>query len=171
MRLVFIQPLSNSLFRKTRGASCPAGCRSGGEAPSAEDRRAQGARDVEPATAAPALAKGRPKREGPTGLAAQERRQIIRAQVAKILPQQECALYEIAKVLKFKVEQLDILEGNYSPQGWNDDDWEQKLVRKALIDVLGGRRPILFQPFNPSNNNGPYPPAPEIPKPTDWAWA
>lgn len=76
-------------------------------------------------------------------------------------------IHEISKVLKFKVEQLDILEGNYIPQGWNDDDWEQKLVRTALIDVLGGRRPILFQPFNPNNNIGPYPPAPEVPKPTD----
>lgn len=76
-------------------------------------------------------------------------------------------IYEISKVLKFKVEQLDILEGNYIPQGWNDDDWEQKLVRKALIDVLSGRRPILFQAFNPSNNNDPYPPAPEVPKPND----
>ncbi|WP_299966016.1 DUF6680 family protein [uncultured Roseobacter sp.] len=75
--------------------------------------------------------------------------------------------YEISKVLKFKVEQLDILEGNYIPQGWNDDDWEQKLVRKALIDVLSGRRPILFQPLNPSVNNGPYPPAPRRPRSND----
>lgn len=73
-------------------------------------------------------------------------------------------IYEISKVLKFKVEQLDILEGNYIPQGWNDDDWEQKLVRKALIDVLGGRRPLLIQPHAPNQNNGLYPPAPEVPK-------
>ena len=73
-------------------------------------------------------------------------------------------IYEISKVLKFKVEQLDILEGNYIPQGWNDDYWEQKLVRKALIDVLGGRHPILIQSHAPTQNNGPYPPAPETPK-------
>ena len=76
-------------------------------------------------------------------------------------------IYEISKVLKFKVEQLDILEGNYIPQGWNDDDWEQKLVRKSLIEVLGGRRPILFQPFTPSQSNSPYPPAPDVPKSDD----
>lgn len=34
---------------------------------------------------------------------------------------------EISKVLKFKVEQLDILEGNYIPQGWDDDAWEQRV--------------------------------------------
>jgi hypothetical protein len=74
-------------------------------------------------------------------------------------------IHKISIVLKFKVEQLDILEDNYIPQSWNDDDWEQKLVRKAMIDVLGGRRPILFQPFTPTQNNGPYPPAPKIEKP------
>ncbi|WP_286909324.1 DUF6680 family protein [Roseovarius sp.] len=76
-------------------------------------------------------------------------------------------IYEISKVLKFKVEQLDILEGNYIPQGWNDDDWEQKIVRKALIDVLGGRRPLLIQPHTPSQKNGPYPAAPEVPRSGD----
>ena len=69
-------------------------------------------------------------------------------------------IYEISKVLNFKVEQLDILEGNYIPQGWNDDDWEQKLARKSMIDVLTGRRPVLIQPYSAEQNNGPYPPAP-----------
>lgn len=70
----------------------------------------------------------------------------------------------IAKVLKFKVEQMDIFEGNYVPQGWFDDDWEQKLARKGMIDVLSGRRPILIQPFAPSQATGPYPPPPQIEK-------
>ena len=69
---------------------------------------------------------------------------------------------EIAKSLKFRVEQLDILEGNYVPQGWNDDDWEQRLVRRGLIEVLHGRRPLTVQPFAAQNQNSPYPPAPEI---------
>jgi hypothetical protein len=71
---------------------------------------------------------------------------------------------EIAKVLKFKVEQMDIFEGNYIPQGWHDDDWEQKLARKGLIDVLSGRRPIVIQPYAPSQGTGPYPPPPQIEK-------
>ncbi|MFS8183255.1 DUF6680 family protein [Pseudovibrio denitrificans] len=76
-------------------------------------------------------------------------------------------IYEISKVLNFKVEQLDILEGNYIPQGWNDDDWEHKLVRKSMIEVLAGRRPILIQSYVPNQNLGPYPPAPQIPTPND----
>lgn len=74
---------------------------------------------------------------------------------------------EIAKVLKFKVEQMDIFEGNYIPQGWHDDDWEQKLARKGLIEVLSGRRPIIIQPYAPSQGTGPYPPPPKIEKPKE----
>lgn len=73
-------------------------------------------------------------------------------------------IHEIAKSLKFHVEQLDILEGNYLPQGWNDDDWEQKLVRRGLIEVLHGRRALSVQPYAAQNQNSPYPPAPEIQK-------
>ncbi|WP_347138848.1 DUF6680 family protein [Paracoccus sp. SSK6] len=69
---------------------------------------------------------------------------------------------EIAQVLNFKVEQLDILDGSYIPQGWSDEDTEQRIVRNSLIEVLGGRRPILFQPYSPTAGNGPYPPAPQI---------
>lgn len=76
-------------------------------------------------------------------------------------------IYEISQVLKFKVEQLDILEGNYLPQGWNDDDFEQRMVRKALLDVLSNRRPILIQPYAPMQGVGPYPPAPTIREPDE----
>lgn len=68
-------------------------------------------------------------------------------------------IHEIAKVMKFKVEQLDIMEGNYLPQGWNDDDWSQRQVRQGLLDLLHGRRPLFVQPFAPSTYN-PYPPPP-----------
>jgi hypothetical protein len=68
-------------------------------------------------------------------------------------------IHEIAKVMNFEVEQLDILEGNYLPQGWNDDDWSQKQVRQGLLDVLHGRRPLVIQPFAPAASN-PYPPPP-----------
>ncbi len=71
-------------------------------------------------------------------------------------------IHEIAKSLKFEVEQLDILEGNYIPQGWNDDDWEQRMVRRGLIEVLQGRRPLNIQPFAEQNQNSPYPPPPQV---------
>lgn len=69
---------------------------------------------------------------------------------------------EIAQVLNFKVEQLDILDGNYIPQGWSDEETEQRIIRKSLIQVLGSQRPVLFQPYSPTAGNGPYPPAPQI---------
>jgi len=70
-------------------------------------------------------------------------------------------LHEIARALKVEIEQLSILEGNYIPQGWVDDDWEQRLVRRGLIDVLSGRRPIAMRPEIPTQNS-PYPPPPSI---------
>jgi hypothetical protein len=70
-------------------------------------------------------------------------------------------IYAIAKDLRIKVEQLDILEGNYVPQGWHDDDWEQRLVRRGLINVLYGKAPISIQRHQPQQPNLPYPPAPD----------
>jgi hypothetical protein len=66
---------------------------------------------------------------------------------------------EIAKDLQFKVDQMDIFEGNYIPQGWHDEDWEQKLVRKGLIDVLSGKRPLAIQPYTVPSV---YPAAPTL---------
>jgi len=74
-------------------------------------------------------------------------------------------LSEIAKCLNVKIEQLSILEGNYIPQGWVDEDWEQRLVRRSLIDVLTARRAILIRPDVASAHN-PYPPPPST-KPKD----
>ena len=69
---------------------------------------------------------------------------------------------EIAKVLKIKVEQLDILEGNYVPQGWADDEWEQRLVRRGLINVLCGKASIPIQPHQPpTQEQNLYPPPPD----------
>lgn len=71
---------------------------------------------------------------------------------------------EIAKVLDVKIEQLDILESNYVPQGWSDNEWEQTLIRRGLLNVLHGRSPIKIEPhtFRPEDSNSPYPPPPEI---------
>ncbi len=71
-------------------------------------------------------------------------------------------LSEIAQALKIKVEQLDILEGNYIPQGWLNDDWEQRLARRHLIDVLAGRKAICIRTGPTANAQSPYPPPPEV---------
>ncbi|WP_455373784.1 DUF6680 family protein [Limibacillus halophilus] len=67
---------------------------------------------------------------------------------------------EIAKSLKIKVEQLDILEGNYVPQGWEDEQWEQRVARMHLISVLSGKSPIYVNAFQKNHLSNPYPPPP-----------
>lgn len=67
---------------------------------------------------------------------------------------------EIAAVLDIKIEQLDILRKNYVPQGWADDDWQQRVARMGLINVLYGRAPIAVRPYAPEQTDGPYPPTP-----------
>jgi hypothetical protein len=69
-------------------------------------------------------------------------------------------IHEISKVLKINVEQLDILEGNYVPQGWHDEEWEQRLARRGLIGVLQGMSPIIVQFQQPGQAQNPYPPPP-----------
>lgn len=69
---------------------------------------------------------------------------------------------EIAKVLGIKVEQLDILEGNYVPKGWEDAEWEWQLVRRYLINVLSQKSAILVKSQQPQQNQGPYPAPPDL---------
>lgn len=68
---------------------------------------------------------------------------------------------EIAKVLKIKVEQLDILRGNYVPRGWEDAAWEERLARRGLIALVTGRTSIAVRlhPHEPTTE--PYPPSPD----------
>ena len=74
-------------------------------------------------------------------------------------------IYEFSHVLNFKLEQSEILEGDHLPQGSDDDDLEQRVIRKALIDVLNSRRPIMFQPYTPREGTGPYPPTQHADRP------
>jgi Family of unknown function (DUF6680) len=49
-------------------------------------------------------------------------------------------LHAMAEVLKFKVEQLEIFEGGYTPQGWHDIETEQMIVRRLFADIGAGKR-------------------------------
>ncbi|MDS1135976.1 DUF6680 family protein [Nitratireductor indicus] len=51
-------------------------------------------------------------------------------------------LHSIAKALNFKIEQLEIFEGGYSPQGWQNIENEQWAVRRYIIDLALGRRVV-----------------------------
>jgi hypothetical protein len=68
-------------------------------------------------------------------------------------------LSEMAKVLGYDIQQLDVLEGGYWPQGLVDIEAEQQQVRQVLLEVLSGRRPLLVSPAAPAPP-APFPPPP-----------
>lgn len=47
-------------------------------------------------------------------------------------------LHAIAKVLDFKIEQLEIFEGGYAPQGWNDIEAQQAAIRRFVLGLYFG---------------------------------
>jgi hypothetical protein len=54
-------------------------------------------------------------------------------------------LYAIAKQLDFKVEQLDVLEGGYVPQGWGTTEEQNTEVRNNVLEVLRGKRALKIE--------------------------
>ncbi|MCC7267939.1 MAG: hypothetical protein IT546_11435 [Caulobacteraceae bacterium] len=50
------------------------------------------------------------------------------------------------------MEQLEIFEGGYSPQGWNDELIEQRAVRRYIIDLALGRRSWPISVLDPAAN-------------------
>jgi len=64
-------------------------------------------------------------------------------------------LHAMAKALNFKIEQLEIFEGGYIPQGWEDELVEQRLVRKFLLDLYQGKVALPVMAFEaPRLSNG-----------------
>jgi hypothetical protein len=57
-------------------------------------------------------------------------------------------LHAMAKALNFKIEQLEIFEGGYTPQGWEDELAEQRLVRKFLLDLYQGKVALPVMVFD-----------------------
>ncbi len=51
-------------------------------------------------------------------------------------------LYVMGKDVGYSIEQLDILEGGYLPQGIVADEEDQKRLRQALFSVLSGSQPL-----------------------------
>lgn len=51
-------------------------------------------------------------------------------------------LHAIAQDLGFKVEQLEIFEGGYTPQGWVDIDLQQRIIRQFIVDLCFGHRVV-----------------------------
>lgn len=58
-------------------------------------------------------------------------------------------LSAMSKALGVPIEQLAILKGAYAPQGWADEEQEQKGLRLDLRRVLTGERPLVVLPLDP----------------------
>jgi uncharacterized protein DUF6680 len=54
-------------------------------------------------------------------------------------------LHEIAKVMHYPIEQLDIMEGGYAPQAVANNFLRQLEMQTAALDVLSGKRPLLVK--------------------------
>jgi hypothetical protein len=70
-------------------------------------------------------------------------------------------LHAMAKSLKFyNLEQIDIMQGGYTPQGWQDVETQQTTLRLLLIDLFQGKRAMPVTPVVSPSPTSPYPPAP-----------
>lgn len=68
-------------------------------------------------------------------------------------------LSEMAKSLRIKVEQLDIFEGGYMPQRYVDIETEQAAIRRLLVELVEGKRPLPIE-----IRTGELPPTPQSKK-------
>jgi polysaccharide pyruvyl transferase WcaK-like protein len=60
-------------------------------------------------------------------------------------------VHAIAVHLKINIEQLDILAGGYAPQGWANDENEQREIRRRFLKLLDSDNGSLkVQVVNPS---------------------
>jgi hypothetical protein len=56
----------------------------------------------------------------------------------------------MAKALGFKIEQLEIFEGAYTPQGWADIELEQTAIRRFAAQIAFGQRALPVLVFEPT---------------------
>jgi hypothetical protein len=81
-------------------------------------------------------------------------------------------LHAMARRMRFNIDQLEIFEGGYTPQGWQDFETEQMVVRRFAIELALGRRVLPVGVFDYTRANSPpleggeeeAPPNPETPK-------
>ncbi len=66
-------------------------------------------------------------------------------------------LHAIAKKLRFDAEQLEIFEGGYTPQGWEDVELEQRAIRRYIVDLYLGRRMLPVGVVDYTQANPPQP--------------
>lgn len=62
-------------------------------------------------------------------------------------------LHAIARSLHFKIEQLEIFQGGYLPQGWVDQEQQGNIARQYILDIALGHRSLpvtVYGPVEPS---------------------
>jgi hypothetical protein len=78
-------------------------------------------------------------------------------------------LSAMANNLRYKIEQMDIHRGGYTPQGWGVEWDEQTTVRSGLAKILSGRQPLPISVVVPNSHlthqapqqgPSPFPPKP-----------
>lgn len=69
-------------------------------------------------------------------------------------------LHCIGDTLGFKIEQLDIFDGGYTPEGWNATEAQQSQLRWLLIEWLKGNRAVPITERSNPQPGGPFPPPP-----------
>lgn len=99
------------------------------------------------------------------GLSLEEQQNRHRQFLARIATERQTLLtkllHAMAKVLRFRAEQLEIFEGGYTPQGWVDDDMEMRAARRLFAEVALGQRvfPIGVFDYTPMQSQAAAPSA------------
>ena len=57
-------------------------------------------------------------------------------------------LHEMAKILGYNIEVFEILEGGYVPQGWDNVEFQQELIRQYVVDLYYGNRALPVLVYN-----------------------
>ena len=88
----------------------------------------------------------RPEEEIRDGLSDQEKRDRDSAYNKRLGERRNSLtaklLHAIAQELKIKIEQFDIFEGGYSPQGWANVELQQWAARELLTQIYLGKRAL-----------------------------
>ena len=92
----------------------------------------------------------------PVNLTQEQQQQFFRHQEGLLTK----LLHAMATSLQFKIEQMEILEGGYVPQGWIDDDQGLRIIRALVLENFNGRRGLPIVPLNTISQYSPFPPAP-----------
>ncbi len=59
---------------------------------------------------------------------------------------------EMAKDLKIKITDIQIMKGAYAPQGWDDEEVFDRSMKIAFAEILAGRRRLQIDVFSSGND-------------------